>query len=66
MNDSVQSWLSLSENTQAVLIVVVCFVVCLTNCSLQVPFQKVCRQNDTCIAELEVNFNFTYVHLVFT
>lgn len=29
----------------------------------QVPFQKVCRQNDTCIAELKVDFNFVYVHL---
>lgn len=35
----------------------------LTDFSFQVPFQKVCRQNDTCIAELDVNFNFTYVHL---
>lgn len=66
MTSMTEPWLSLSESTQAVLIVAVCFLVCLTNCSLQVPFQKVCRQNDTCIAELDVDFNFTYVHLVFT
>jgi len=27
----------------------------------QVPFEKNCRANDTCIAELEVDFNFAYV-----
>lgn len=31
---------------------------------IEVPFQKVCRQNDTCIAELEVNFNFTTATLL--
>ena len=30
---------------------------------LQVPFQKECRKNDTPIADLEVDFNFTYVYL---
>ena len=27
----------------------------------QVPFEKNCRTNDTCIAELEVDFTFKYV-----
>lgn len=29
----------------------------------QVPFEKQCRKNDTCIAELDVNFEFKYVYL---
>lgn len=33
---------------------------------LQVPFEKQCRKNDTCIAELELDFNFMYVYLTNT
>ncbi|KAM3864688.1 integrin alpha-L [Diretmus argenteus] len=30
-----------------------------TQAVIEVPFEKNCRNNDTCIAELEVDFNFT-------
>ncbi|XP_028264897.1 integrin alpha-M [Parambassis ranga] len=33
---------------------------------IEVPFEKQCRKNDTCIAELEVDFNFTVSTLVVT
>ncbi|KAM4611701.1 integrin alpha-M isoform 2-T2 [Polymixia lowei] len=30
-----------------------------TQAAVEVPFEKNCKKNDTCIAELEVDFNFT-------
>lgn len=32
--------------------------------SVEVPFERRCRNNDTCIAELEVDFNFTTLFLL--
>lgn len=35
---------------------------CDINSFLQIPFERQCRKNDTCIADLVVDFNFLYVY----
>lgn len=43
-----------------------CIFICDINSFIQIPFEKQCQNNDACIAELVVDFNFLYVYFTNT